>query len=260
MGRAPGRNGNSRRVSGGLRASRGEASGPSDPKGRKSNNLFPPKAVGFGLSPIPRSRYAAWATRLAPLRVAEAPHPFTAPFSEVRPRRAPHAPLKRRSRRERRFLTESRYSLLTYSSSPPAESSNELRRVAVRRVGWRRTARLKEPQELGPKPGQQLSPIHCPNLSPMLGPARHENRLRFSCPKSRHGPKHYPVSASLRLRCRSAAFAVARGNSCRIGRVPTGRICPFKQAGDGVFAHHSFFARLGKSCQNAPAHFDDFPL
>ena len=37
VGRAPGRNGNSRRASGVLRASRGEASGPRDPKGRKSS-------------------------------------------------------------------------------------------------------------------------------------------------------------------------------------------------------------------------------
>ncbi|WP_294594391.1 hypothetical protein, partial [uncultured Rikenella sp.] len=26
------------------------------------------------------------------------------------------------------------------------------------------------------------------------------------------------------------------------------------------FVHNSFFARLGKSCQNAQAHFDDFPI
>ncbi len=52
---------------------------------------------------------------------------------ELRPRRAPHAPLKRRPRRGRRFC-ESRYSLSTYNSSPPAESSNELRRVAALRL------------------------------------------------------------------------------------------------------------------------------
>ncbi len=68
----------------------------------------------------------------------------------IRPRRAPLAPLKRRPRRGRRFLSEPRYSLSTYSSSPPAESSNELRQVTAHRVGWRRTARLKEPQKLGP--------------------------------------------------------------------------------------------------------------
>ncbi len=87
---------------------------------------------------------------------------------------------------------------------------NELRRVAARRVGWRRTARPKGSQEQCPKPGQQLSPIHCPNLRPMLGPARRENRFRFSRPKNSRSPKLAPVlrpvSASLRLRCRFAAF------------------------------------------------------
>ncbi len=39
---------------------------------------------------------------------------------------------------------------LSLSSSPPAESSNELRRVAARRAGWRRTARLCEPQKFSP--------------------------------------------------------------------------------------------------------------
>ena len=36
--------------------------------------------------PSPRSRYAAWANRPAPLRVAEAPHPFTAQGCRIRPR------------------------------------------------------------------------------------------------------------------------------------------------------------------------------
>ena len=62
-------------------------------------------------------------------------------------------------------------------------------------------------------------------------------RLRPARPKGsqEHSPKLAPVlrpvSASLRLRLRSAA-AVARGNSCRIGRVPTGRICPLRRATD----------------------------
>ncbi len=58
----------------------------------------------------------------------------------------PSRRLKRRCARGRRFC-ESRYSLLTYSSSPPAESSNELRRVAALRLPGRRTARLCESQE-----------------------------------------------------------------------------------------------------------------
>ena len=47
----------------------------------------------------------------------------------------------------------------------------------------------------------------------MLGPAQRENRDRFSRPKNRHSPKLAPilgpVSASLRLRFRSAAFSRA---------------------------------------------------
>ncbi len=121
-----------------------------------------------------------------------------------------------------------------------SEDATELARVAVRRVGWRRTARLYEPQKLS----QQFNPKQSPPHSPMLGLARRENRIRFSRPKNKHSPKLVPVlrpvSASLRLRCRSAT-AVARGNSCRIGRMPTGRICPLKRAGDGVFAQNRVF-------------------
>ena len=69
---------------------------------------------------------------------------------------------------------------------------------------------LRDPkgsQEHYPKP----SPTHSPNLIPMLGPAQHENRFRFSCPKNNRSPKPSPilrpVSASLRLRLRSAAAA-----------------------------------------------------
>ncbi len=177
-----------------------------------------PHSVGFGLSPTPPSGKAAGRQGLRDPLGRRSNASFITPSlsvsaCRVRPRRAPLAPLKRRSRRERRFLSESRYSLLTYSSSPPAESSNELRRVAVRRVGWRRTARLKEPQKLGPKPGQQQSPKHRPTHSRLLSPARRENRNRFSRPKNKRSPKLTlvlrPMSASLRLRCRSAAFSRA---------------------------------------------------
>ena len=54
----------------------------------------------------------------------------------------------------------------------------------------------------------------------MLGPARRENRKRFSRPKNSRGPKHSPilrpVSASLRLRFRSAVFSRALGNLVKI--------------------------------------------
>ncbi len=83
----------------------------------------PPILTDSACRPSLRSRYAAWANRPAPLRVAEAPHPFTAPFSEVRPRRASPAPLMRRCARERRFY-ESRYSLSAYSSPPRGVAAN----------------------------------------------------------------------------------------------------------------------------------------
>ncbi len=93
---------------------------------------------------------------------------------------------------------------------------------------------------LGSKLGQEYSPTHRPNPSLMLGPARRENRSRFSRLKNSRSPKQSPilrpVSASLRLRFRSAALVVARGNSCRIGRVPTGRICPLSGRATNVCA------------------------
>ena len=163
---------------------------------------------------------------------------------------------------------------------------NELREVSVRRVGWRRTAgsasrksiaSIRRPPSakfvLGRATRSQFkrtkpelfrveagSKRRCASLrdgrlrparlceSQKLGPMRWENRIRFSHPKNKHGPKLAPilrpVSASLRLRWRRSALEswaclllnVARGNSYRIGRVPTGRICPLKRAGDGIFA------------------------
>ena len=55
-----------------------------------------------------------------------------------------------------------------------------------------------------------------------LGPTRRENRSRFSRLKNKHSPKHSPVlrpvSASLRLRFRSAAFSRAWGNLVKTHR------------------------------------------
>ena len=93
---------------------------------------------------------------------------------------------------------------------------NELRRVAVRRMGWRRTARLSESQK------------HSQQFSSPLGPARRENRLRFSRPKQAQ-PKTRPSSPP-RISLTAAPLSLRRVS-----------------------------ARLGKSCQNVPAHFDDFP-
>ncbi len=100
-------------------------------------------------------------------------------------------------------------------------------------------------------------------LSQQLGPVRRENRNRFSRLKNRYSPKLdpvlRPVSVSLRFRYRSATFCrrplgfhLIFANAKRAKSL-------FKRAGDGVFARY-FFARLGKSCQNTQASFDDFPL
>ena len=126
-----------------------------------------------------------------------------------------------------------RYFVLSLSP-PPAESSNEPRRVAARRVGWRRTARLYESQKQYPihrpilrssSSGAPPAPaygVHCaPRTAIPLGIA-----LFTLHPKAL--PRVRLTAAPLSLR----RISVARGNSCRIGRVPTGRICPLKRAGD----------------------------
>ncbi len=84
--------------------------------------------------------------------------------------------------------------------------------------------RLVEPQRYD----QKQSPKHRPNPSPLLGPARLDNRSRFSSPKNKHSPIHgpkqspvlRPVSASLRLRSRSAAFSRALRDSSIFGSPP----------------------------------------
>ena len=157
------------------------------------------------------------------------------PFCEIRPRCAfPRAGAFGHSDwaastpiRGRRSLAESRYSLSAYSSSPlaancatqrvaqelslthrPNSVGFGLRALGVGQRPSAQARRLCEPQ----KHDQQLSPTH----SPLLGPARRENRIRFSRLKNKHSPKLAPVlrpvSVSLRLRCRSATFSRALGN------------------------------------------------
>ena len=178
-----------------MRASRGEASGPRDPLGRRSTAQFSelrpvahsPEALRglgdeAGGSKEPRYSLSSESKALSPatnlalilsgsgcgvrpghqrcpaaspatLRVAK-----TRPFCKIRPRRA---------------------LLKQFAASGEC---NEPCRVAVRRSGWRRTARLKEPQE--------------------------------------HSPKHCPVSAPLRLRFRSAVFSRALRDSFYFGSPP----------------------------------------
>ncbi len=157
------------------------------------------------------------------------------------------------------------------SCSPPAEAQRAPT-SAARRVGWRRTARLTEPQEHS----QQFRPIYNPNLSCSAcrpspprrsAPGRQGRRPKGSqkqhlihspnplssssgtpppapaygvrcatrtaiplgiallaiSPNSakKHSPTHHPilrpVSTSLRLRCRSAAFSRALRDSSIFG-------------------------------------------
>ena len=63
---------------------------------------------------------------------------------------------------------------LSFKRLAASGDCNELRRVAVRRVGWRRTARLKEPQ----KPDQKQSPKHRPDcrVRPVAHPPERQSR------------------------------------------------------------------------------------
>ncbi len=134
------------------------------------------------------------------------------------------------------------------------------------RVGRRPSAqarRFYEPQKhnlfaRGPKLNKKHHPIH----SPLLGPARLENRFRFSSLKNNRSPKFAPilrpVSASLRLRCRSATFS-SPAAILGISRAPAGRICPLRRAGDGFCVRSSFSRALGNPVKTCQQHFDDFP-
>ena len=104
------------------------------------------------------------------------------PFCEVRPRRAPHAPLKRRPRQGRRFLKESRYSL-SVQADEACGAQNELHELRASAAGG-----------FGPR-DPKGSQEHSPKLAPVLR----------------------PVSASLRLRYRSAAFSRALRDSSIFG-------------------------------------------
>ncbi len=117
-------------------------------------------------------------------------------------------------------------SLSAYNSSSPAVSATSS--VELQSAAWG-GGELRDPkgsQKLGPKFGKKQRPIH----SPLLGPARRENQLRFSRLKNKHSPKLAPVlrtvSASLRLRFRSAAFASPARLSYRRNYPYTGQAVP----------------------------------
>ena len=120
-------------------------------------------------------------------------------------------------------------------------------------MGWRRTARLSESQEHGPFLGVTTTSFTAPVLSnsssarpPRAANASPSPRTAIpsgiallalalnSSPKL--APILRPVSASLRLRCRSAAFAVARWDFISILLTANRVKSLFKRAGDGIFA------------------------
>ena len=112
MGRTPGRNSNSRRVSGVLRAARGQAAGPRGSKSRKSSAHSPPHSwkcvfnqqqqfatsveqqrAPTSCSPPPTGAADCAALRAAEartssLKFASARHPFTTPTFRMRPIRS----------------------------------------------------------------------------------------------------------------------------------------------------------------------------
>ena len=150
-GRTPGRNSNSRRASGVLRASRWEASGPRGSSSRRSSApIHRSNSIGFGLSPIPE-------------RLCE--------------------PQKQQSIH---LLNSFGFILDHNSSSPPAvnaTSPDELQSAAGGGGELRDSSNRKS-----------TAPIQAPYLA-QRGP--------------KLAPFLRPVCASLRLRCRSAAFSRA---------------------------------------------------
>ena len=147
----------------------------------------------------------------------------------------------RRPGAQARRFAESRYSLSAYScypssSSAPAESATssvELQPSAGNGVGLRDlTVARARPICFRPQPAENeygvlaeyFGPPHPGGCGPTVttGP-----QLLAS------SPKHCPVFASLRLRWRSAAFAVARGDFISILLTAKRAKSLFKRAGDG---------------------------
>ncbi len=177
----------------------GELHGSKSRKSTANNSaLFavqhsPPILTDSACRPSLRSRYAAWANRPAPLRVAEAPHPFTAQSCRVRPRRASPAPLMHRCARGRRFLTESRYSL-----SPPNKAQSLAKaqpnsppksQPQARPNAARKPATVFEPEEqvTAPSTAQLSAPcsLHCGSaVAPPRLPSPAGISSRFCSPQN----------------------------------------------------------------------------
>ena len=148
----------------------------------------------------------------------------------------PHAPLMRRPRRGRRPKGRNNSGTSTDQfcriRAARSEGGPKAQRAspAVRRTAKARTT--AQPNAAG-KP----KTVSRPKLAPALRSVPASLRLRFRSAGAARHPKDGPVYF----------INVARGNSCRIGSPPTGRICPLKRAGDGFYARgSSFFARLAR--------------
>ncbi len=205
--RTPGRNGNSRRGA--------ACCGP--PEGVRPARLCesqeqsihsPPMTIRFGLrAPGVGRRPSAQARRFyEPQKHGPKHNQKLAPNlsgSACRPLPRAASPLGEQAGDPKGSQEFSPIHRLNFARFATSGECNELRRVAVRRAGWRRTARLKEPQKLGPK--------QSPNPSPTLSPARRENRLRFSRPKQTQ-PQARP-SFPPRVRLTAAPLALRR--TCR---------------------------------------------
>ncbi len=202
--RTPGRNGNSRRGA--------ACCGP--PEGVRPARLCesqeqsihsPPMTIRFGLrAPGVGRRPSAHARRFyEPQKHGPKHNQKLAPNlsgSACRPLPRAASPLGEQAGDPKGSQEFSPIHRLNFARFAASGDCNELRQVAVRRVGWRRTARLSESQKLDSK----HSLIHHPNLSPLLGPARLENRLRFSSPKTGTTQSSHQFSASCRPHCGSA--------------------------------------------------------
>ncbi len=130
-----------------------------------------------------------------------------------------------------------------YSNLPPAESATSS--VELQSAAWgggelRGSVNRKSPANSSAQSTAQIS-------------AQRGGKTVFGFPAQRTvtAQSTAQFSAPCPPHCGSACapplFAVARSNSCRIGQVPTGRICHLKRAGDD-FLTESIFSRKARVC------------
>ncbi len=167
---------------------------------------------------------------------------------ELRPRRAPHAPLKRRPRRGRRFC-ESRYSLSTYNSSPPAESSNELRRVAALRLpgGAADCATLKGRKSNAQSTTKSKTQLTAQISAPCSARRGSKTDYGFRAQRTITAQSPAQFSAPCPPHCGSACAPphLRRPLGFHLDFADAKRAkSPFRRAGDDFLTGSSFFARL----------------